>query len=164
MISFYYLKTNKLKYLSYIWSYTSGFMLATSTFVLSILEFIFIATSPTSIALLPLLLKYLSIYFTCEFNHSNIKNFPVTFCFVYQINSLLRQSSSVLKLFRWNVFDKKWISHLCSLKMFHTVIGPHGIYCYITLHPGQDFFSLLFGSIMLPSYQAHIFACLAYWQ
>ena len=29
---------------------------------------------------------------------------------------------------------------LCSLKVFRAVIGPHKIYCYITLHTGRDFF------------------------
>ena len=55
--------------------------------------------------------------------------------------------------------------------MFRAVIGSHKIYCYITLHPGRDFFSLLpiysytcIGSMMMPPRQARVFARLARWQ
>ena len=42
--------------------------------------------------------------------------------------------------------------------MFHSVVAAHKIYCYITLHPGQDYFSLLFAFVSAPGLRFHLLA------
>ena len=71
-------------------------------------------------------------------NHSYIKNFLVTFFLFFKHFHQF-----------WNLSDKisliKWISRCLFTEniMFRAVIGSHKIFCYIILHPGRDFFSLL---------------------
>ena len=76
-------------------------------------------------------LKYLSVYFTCE-NHSNIKNFLVTFCFANQTVSLLRQSCQIKWLIKWIsrcLFTMlPWRHKVNALWLVHSKTkGPFGI-------------------------------------